>query len=137
MAEIKSGGNVVKIDTVVIAKVNSYSEPGSANEVDVTGFEDVVGGMAQKKFATTSVDRQINIAGTAVAGSGARLEAGQSALKAAFLAGTEVVLHIEDKNGYGYDHTSVITAHTEESTGLDSVWTFTATLRINSSSAYP
>lgn len=125
-------GSVIKIDGVVVARVNSVRRSGTASVADVTGAENVSGDLAVIQRKTTSREYQLEIAGITLEGSGPiELEPGQSALKVAFEAGTEVVLQTLDANGKGHDDTSLITAYNQEA-AVGDVYKFSATLVVNS-----
>ena len=125
-------GSVIKIDGTVVARVSSVRRAGTANVADVTGAENVSGDLAVIQRKTTSREYQLEIAGVTISAAGpVELEAGQSALKTAFEAGTTVVLQTLDANGKGHDDTSLITAYNQEAS-VGEVYKFSATLVVNS-----
>lgn len=126
---------VIKIDTVVVAKVTSARRNVSLQEVEVTGAEDVSGILVDEQFEPVSIGETIDIEGIYVSGAGegtpTRLEPGQEDLEAAMEAGTAVVLQVLDQNGAGFDYTGFFTSYSESGAVKD-VWKFSASLRVNS-----
>jgi len=137
-APVQFANAVIKVDTVVVAKVMSVRRNVALTEVDVTGAEDVSGALVDEQFLPVSIGETVDLEGVYVSGQGEvgpdRLEPGQKALEAAMEAGTEVVLQVLDQHGGGYDFTGFFTAYSEAGAVKD-VWKFTASLRVNSKSA--
>ena len=132
--ERQFAGSIFKIDGTLIAKVRSFRFSGSANEKDVTGAEDESGGIADKQYLTTSKEKTVEIEGIEIAGSGAHLEPGQTALRAAYEAGSSITFREENADGYGTDYTCVVTQY-NRSGAVDDVFEFTANFRVNAESA--
>ncbi len=133
MAEKPFAGSVIKVDTVVVALVNSVARAGSTQIVDVTGAENVSGELSITQRKVVSREYSLELGGVIVTGSpSADLEAGQAALRTAFEAGTAVVLQTLDADGWGQDDTSLITALNIQA-AVGDVYRFTCSLVVNSS----
>ncbi len=136
-APVQFANAVIKVDTVVVAKVTSARRNVSLTEVETTGAEDVSGILVDEQFEPVSIGETVDLEGIYVSGQGEagpdRLEPGQKALETAMEAGTAVVLQVLDQHGGGYDYTGFFTAYSESGAVKD-VWKFTASLRVNSKS---
>lgn len=137
-APLQFANAVIKVDTVVVAKVTSIKVNRSLQEVDVTGAEDVSGALVDEQFLPVSVGTTVDLEGIFVSGLGEtvaqRREPGQADMVTAMEAGTEAVLQVLDANGYGDDFTGYFTGYSDLGAVKD-VWKWTGTFRVNSKSA--
>jgi len=134
MAEKRFGGTVIKLNGTVVARVSSIRRQNQMTEVDATGAENVSGALTLKQLIPVAIDETVELSGTAMAGSGVRLEPGQSALNAAAVAGTLVTLKVLDAESFGHDYVGYFTSYNEEGSASD-LWRFNGTFRANSRTA--
>lgn len=126
---VNFAGSAITIDTEAVGKVTSWTETTSVSEEMVSGSDDTIGTapnqIVQEKYRPVSAGVTGNVEGIYIPDN-----TGQSDLRTAAKAGTEVTLNQTDQNGYGNEHTGFFTNF--EITGeLQGVYTFSAQFRSN------
>lgn len=133
--------SIIEIGSTVVAKVTSVKRNTTMQEVEVTGAEDVSGALVDEQFVPVSIGTVLDLEGITVSGDGestpAELEPGQSALRTAAEAGTEVVLTVTKPTGAAASagaeaaYTGYLTGYSDGGAVKD-VYKWTASLRVNS-----
>lgn len=126
-------GSAVTIDAVTVGKITSWTDTTTIAEEQVSGSEDTVGTAPNKitKIKKRPISQEVtaNVEGIYLPD-----DTGQSDLKTAARAGTEVTIKQVDQNGYGEELTGFF-SNFEKTGELDGVYTFSAQFSSNSETA--
>lgn len=136
-----AANTVIQVDGVTVAKITAFNENHTLSEQDVTGVEDTSGALVIEQFLPVSIGDTIDFEGIVVSGEGETIpqdmEPGQQDVHDKMSVGQQATVGHEMPSGFGKLFTGYFLTFKRGISSPKGVYTFSASMRVNSTVPTP